>query len=45
MKIYLVRHAEKENENDESALTKKGFKQAKHLAKRIKKLKIDKFLV
>jgi len=43
MKIYLVRHAEKEREGENPNLTKKGVKQAKLLAKRLKKIKFDKF--
>ena len=40
MKIYLVRHAEKEREGENPNLTKKGVKQAKLLAKILKKIKI-----
>lgn len=43
MKIYLVRHAEKKEENSASPLTKKGFKQAKYLARFLKKIDIDEF--
>ncbi len=43
MNILLVRHAEKENDEKESVLTKKGVKQAKYLAKRLGKIKIDEF--
>lgn len=43
MKIYLVRHGEKESEGENPALTKKGIKQAKALAKRLNKIKFDEF--
>lgn len=43
MKIYLVRHGEKELEGENPNLTSRGFKQAKHLAKRLSKIKFDKF--
>jgi len=43
MKIYLVRHAEKESEGENPNLTRKGIKQAKLLAKRLKELKVDEF--
>lgn len=43
MKIYLVRHAEKEREGENPNLTKKGIKQAKYLAKRLKKINFDEF--
>ncbi len=43
MKIYLVRHAEKESEGENPNLTKKGIKQSKYLAKRLKKKRFEKF--
>ena len=43
MKIYLIRHAEKESEGENPPLTKRGIKQAKYLAKRLSKEKFDKF--
>lgn len=43
MKLYLVRHAEKEFEGENPNLTKKGIKQAKYLAKELKKRKFDVF--
>jgi len=43
MKVYLVRHGEKESEGENPNLTKKGIKQAKFLAKRLNKIKFDKF--
>ncbi len=43
MKIIFVRHAEKEFEGENPALTKKGILQAKSLAKRLKKIKINEF--
>lgn len=43
MKIYLIRHAQKESEGENPNLTKKGIKQAAYLAKRISKIKFDKF--
>lgn len=43
MKIYLVRHAEKESEGENPHLTKTGIKQAKALAKRLGKKKFDEF--
>jgi len=43
MKIYLVRHAEKEHEGEDSNLTRKGIKQAKVLGKKLKKIKFDEF--
>jgi len=43
MKIYLVRHAQKEFEGENPPLTKKGIKQAKYLAKKLKKKRFDKF--
>jgi len=41
MKIYLVRHAEKEHEGEDANLTKKGIDQAKVLGKKLKKIKFD----
>lgn len=43
MKIYLVRHAEKEDIGENPNLTKRGMKQARGLAKRLKKKKFSKF--
>ncbi len=43
MKIILVRHGEKESEGENPSLTKKGVKQATSLAKKLKKIKFDKF--
>ena len=43
MRIYLIRHAEKESEGENPPLTKRGIKQAKYLAKRLSKEKFDKF--
>jgi phosphoserine phosphatase len=43
MRIYLVRHAQKENEGENPPLTKKGIKQARYLAKKLKKKKFDDF--
>ena len=43
MKIYLVRHAEKESEGENPNLTKKGIKQATVLAKRLNKIKFAEF--
>jgi len=43
MRIYLVRHAEKESEGENPNLTKKGIKQAKLLARKLKKIKFTKF--
>lgn len=43
MKIYIIRHAEKESEGENPHLTKNGIKQAKALAKRLKKKKFDEF--
>ncbi|MBU4308729.1 MAG: histidine phosphatase family protein, partial [Nanoarchaeota archaeon] len=34
MKIYLVRHAEKEHEGEDANLTKKGISQANLLGKK-----------
>ena len=41
MEITFIRHAEKEELGEDPYLTKKGVKQAKHLAKRLKKEKFD----
>ncbi|MBU1129339.1 MAG: histidine phosphatase family protein [Nanoarchaeota archaeon] len=43
MKIYLVRHAEKEHEGEDANLTKKGISQANLLGKKLKKIKFDEF--
>jgi len=43
MKIYLVRHAEKEQEGENPHITKRGVKQAGYLAKKLKKKEIDEF--
>jgi len=43
MRILLVRHAEKKSDENKSGLTKKGIKQAKRLARRLRKIKIDEF--
>jgi broad specificity phosphatase PhoE len=43
MKLLIIRHAEKIKDEHGSSLTKKGFKQAKYLAKTLKKIKIDEF--
>ena len=43
MKIYLVRHAEKESEGENPNLTKRGLLQAKYLAKKLKEIKFDEF--
>ncbi|MCK4552933.1 histidine phosphatase family protein [Candidatus Pacearchaeota archaeon] len=43
MEIIFVRHAEKESEGENPSLTKKGTKQAKHLAKRLKEFVIEEF--
>lgn len=43
MKLYLVRHAEKESEGENPDLTKKGIKQAKYLTRKLKKIKFDEF--
>lgn len=43
MKIYLVRHAQKEEEGENPNLTKRGLKQAEYLARRLKKMKFDGF--
>ena len=43
MEIIFIRHAEKEEIGEDPYLTKKGVKQAKHLAKRLKKNAFDEF--
>ena len=43
MKLYFVRHAEKESEGENPSLTKRGILQAKCLAQRLKKIKFDEF--
>lgn len=43
MKIYLVRHAQKEGEGENPNLTRKGIKQAKFLSRRLKKIKFEDF--
>ena len=43
MEITFIRHAEKEKTGEDPSLTKKGIKQAKYLAKRLKKEKFDEF--
>ena len=43
MKLIFVRHAEKEKEGKDPHLTKRGMKQAKFLAKKLKKMNIDEF--
>lgn len=43
MKIIFVRHADKETEGENPNLTKKGLKQARYLAKRLKKERINEF--
>lgn len=43
MKIYLIRHADKETEGENPNLTPKGIKQAKLLAKRLSKKDFDEF--
>ena len=43
MNILLIRHAEKKTDERKAPLTKKGIKQSKSLAKKIKKIKIDEF--
>ena len=43
MKLYLVRHADKEKEGENPSITKKGIRQVKLLARRMKKLKVDEF--
>jgi broad specificity phosphatase PhoE len=43
MEIIFVRHGQKEEIGEDPFLTKTGIKQAKHLAKRLKKNKYDEF--
>jgi len=43
MEIIFIRHAEKEETGEDPYLTKKGIKQAKYLAKRLKKNKFNEF--
>ena len=43
MEIIFIRHAEKEETGEDPYLTKKGIKQAKHLAKKLKKEKFKEF--
>ena len=43
MEITFIRHAEKEETGEDPFLTKKGVKQAEHLAKRLTKDKFDEF--
>ena len=43
MEIIFIRHAEKEETGEDPYLTKKGIKQAKHLANRLKKEKLREF--
>jgi len=43
VKIIFVRHAEKEAQGENPFLTKKGIKQAKYLAKKLKEFEIDEF--
>ena len=43
MEIIFIRHAEKEDMGEDPSLTKRGIKQAGHLAKRLKKEKFDEF--
>lgn len=43
MNLIVVRHAEKESFGEDPFLSQKGIKQAKHLAKRLNKVKIDEF--
>jgi len=43
MEIVFIRHAQKNDEEKDGFLTKKGIKQAKLLAKRLKKVKFDEF--
>ena len=43
MRLTFVRHAEKGKVGEDPFLTKKGVKQAKHLAKRLKKERFDEF--
>ncbi len=43
MQVIFVRHSEKEETGEDPYLTKKGIKQAKHLAKRLKREKLTEF--
>ena len=43
MELTFIRHTEKEETGEDPYLTKKGIKQAKHLAKRLKKEYFDEF--
>jgi len=43
MEIIFIRHTEKEETGEDPYLTKKGIKQAKHLAKRLSKESFTKF--
>ena len=43
MEITFIRHAEKKETGEDPFLTKKGVKQAEHLAKRLTKDKFDEF--
>lgn len=43
MKVIFIRHAEQENLDEDSYLTDKGIKQAKLLAKRLKRENFDEF--
>jgi len=43
MKITFIRHAEKEETGEDPYLTKKGVKQAKYLAKKLRREKFDEF--
>lgn len=43
MEITFIRHAEKEETGEDPYLTKKGIKQANHLANRLKKENFDEF--
>jgi broad specificity phosphatase PhoE len=43
MEITFIRHAEKESVGEDPFLTKKGIKQAKYLAKKLKKDKFNEF--
>jgi broad specificity phosphatase PhoE len=41
MEIIFIRHAEKQDTGEDPGLTKKGIKQARYLAKKLKKLKFN----
>ena len=43
MEIIFIRHTEKEEVGEDPYLTKRGIKQAKHLANRLKKEKFSEF--